>query len=241
MPRFPVKLSQQENSRPQQPSAAFLPQYEEAVNNNLRNFDQLEGQVGKETYDHTGPQNRKKSALKMCLLFGLPIMLVFMLALGAAAFVLDQQQTSSTTPEPVSASHASVTVSQRDAYTSFVTQVITVAESVSDYSHMVPTLGLGTFSSVSTLPAVSMSSSSASSVSLVPTSSATTFATSTFAPPLTLTSAPSSTTSTSLTSRETTITPPGFGDGFCGLPGSACIGGRDLEDVDGRDADQADA
>ena len=112
---------QQQSAVPQQPlpvmashhDPGFLPTYEETLNDNLCNFEKLEGQIGKGIDDQAQlTQRRTSSRNKRCCLLSLPLLLMLVagICVVAIAFRRHEQHTSSTSPATTTQYHTTTVI-----------------------------------------------------------------------------------------------------------------------------------
>ena len=222
------KGAQHQSGLPQQPlpvatahqDSDFPPRYEEALNANLRNFEKLERQIGKGNFDEAPTQPRKRFNWKRHLLVAMPVLLFMVIctAVIAGMFVFRKEQHAH--------NPAAVTVTRR--------HITTVFETITVY-HPVPS----SIAAAATASIFSAELSASRAANVSPTSATTTTPlpsvnmapTTTTTPLPSVVMLPSSTASTLFTTSTTSSTPTKtanpLGIGFCGPPGSPCLGGRD--------------
>ena len=229
------KGSQQPGGMPQAPVPAatahegFLPTYEDAVKTNLRNFERIEGYRGRGVYERTQKADKSTPTSKRCLVFGLPLLLILMVAIGVGLAVFHHERHSAGLSSP-----SSITVTKWHTATVPETQTfspsipVAIARAASSFydeqATFTSTIWDGTksvgFSLITTtvpLPSINMSPSQATITTPLPTVNMV----------LTSSALYSSTTtifSTATSSPIASVDP--LGDGFCGLPGTFCAGGK---------------
>ena len=243
---------------PQQPAPAatasnkctFLPQYEKNLNENLRSFEHLEGQIGAHTFDKIeDPKRYNQFSWKRCLIIGIP--LLFVLALTVCAATLIALRGHSEADLPITPSHAveahgprapiqstvyatvtqpivtvttfeMKTVLATEAVSSSVPESIVAAVSSSLYDAQQSRIESVLSSMHEHLPiSSSIPSSTTTSPSTVP------FQTPVVAATPTTSSIESPSSSESHPSPVSPIATPSPWMGFCGTPGSFCLVRKD--------------